>query len=252
MKLDFPLLPETVSWLDLVAPTAGVIIGALISGIVAFRVAKWQAVNTERKENERREEEERAAAFKLFAKLSMILNGLISLVMQIDEMQTREVAPDDPAPNQRKISAFANISLDDAPLFSSDELYLLVKMKETDFLTDLDLLARRYRSFIGGLLTYGERKKVLHELMSAEPMVFGSDATVYTPKDSPNAQKLHLEAMTLETVISPLVETAQQDAKLAVKIAQQFGPKMKGYFGEGQVPAFNLGNLDELKPELFD
>lgn len=238
-------------WWDLVPAIVGGIIGALAGGIPAWLLARRESNENLRRDKEQRVEQELAAAFRIFTKLSIMVNDLASTLIQIEEMLLRPVDPNDEAPTQRRISAFAGAASEPELPFAPEELQILLAADEADYLMQLDLFARRYAGNLRALHTYGELKSKLHDLMAeSEQVKFGPGNTILTKIDDKNAPKLRIQARTLESLIVPLIDAIRNDTVLGVRLALQYGPKMKAYFGNRRVPFFDFSDLKKVLPSL--
>lgn len=245
------LVQSGYDWWDLVPAVVGGVIGALAGGIPAWLLARRESKETLRRDKEQRTEQDLAAAFRIYTKLSMMVNDLASTLIQIEDVLTRPVEPNDEAPTQRRISAFAGASSEPELSFTAEDLYVLVGAGEADYLTELDLFARRYSVNVRTMHTYAQLKTKLHDLIAeSEDIKFGPNDTIYTKTNDKNAMKLRMQARTLESVIVPLIETIRNDTVLGVKLAQQYGPKMKRLFGARKVPFFDFSDLRNALPEL--
>jgi hypothetical protein len=241
-------------WWDLIPAIVGGIIGALAGGIPAWLLARRGSKENLARDKEQRTEKELASAFRVFTKLSMIINDLTSTLLQIEEMLLRPVDPDDESPTQRRVSAFAGAESEPTLMFTADDLYVLIAAGEVDYLTDLDLLGRRYAANLRTMHTYAQLKSKLHDLIGESEIIeFGPGDRIFTRIDAKNAAKLRMQARALESVIVPLIDGMRRDTQLGIKLAQQYGPKMKAYFGTRKVPFFDLTELKALFPSLaFD
>lgn len=202
------------------------------------------------RDQDSRTEAQLAASFRIYTKLSMMVNDLASTLIQIEEMLKRPVDPRDESPTQRRVSAFAGTRVD-SELFTAEELSVLVAANETDYLTELDLFGRRYDAFLRSLHTYGELKSKLHDAISeSEEITFGPEDTLHTKTTAKNATKLRMQARTLESVIVPLINGLRHDTVLGVKLAKEYGPKMKKHFGNRRIPFFDFSELKSALPSL--
>lgn len=61
-----------------------------------------------------------------------------------------------------------------------------------------------------------------------------------TPLQGPNANKLRSKARTLESVIVPLIEMMERDAREGIRLAEQFADKVKPHFPNRKVPGFEF------------
>lgn len=189
MKGGLELLHAACSTSDLVPAVVGGVIGALAGGIPAWLLARRSSNESLRRDQESRTEAQLAAAFRIYTKLSMMVNDLASTLIQIEEMLKRPVDPRDESPTQRKVSAFAGSSVDSEP-FTAEELAVLVAANETDYLTDLELFGRRYSAFLRTLNTYGELKSKLHGSISeSEDITFGPKDTLQTKTTAKKCRK---------------------------------------------------------------
>ena len=180
-----------------------------------------------------------------------MVNELASTLLQVEEMLTRSVDPNDESPTQRRVSAFAGAAAEPELTFTAEDLFVLVAAGEADYLTQLDLFGRRYAADIRTMHVYSTLKAKLHEVLAeAEDIKFGPDDTVLTRIDAKNAAKLRMQARTLESVIVPLIEALRNDVVLGVYLAEQYGPVMKKYFGDRRVPFFELSEIRKLLPQL--
>lgn len=59
-----------------------------------------------------------------------------------------------------------------------------------------------------------------------------------------------MQARTLESVIVPLIDGLRHDTVFGVKLAQEYGPKMKEYFGNRRIPFFDFSDLRSALPHL--
>lgn len=243
---------QAFAWWDLVPAVVGGVIGALAGGIPAYLIAKSQAERERDRHIEVARDADHVHVFRVYKKLSDIANCAVSTLLQIDEMMKRPTFPGDESPVQRKISAFSNFSLSDAPLFEADELSVFLRVNDMDYMTSVDLLGRRHRSFIEGMMAFAERKKLLHELMGQSDQIkFGEDDVIYTNATGPTAIKLRLEARTIETLIVPLITQLEENAKMAVLLASKYGSTFKAYFHDKPVPNFDFSELKSVRPNLL-
>jgi hypothetical protein len=246
------LAQSAYEWWDLVPAIIGGVIGALAGGIPAWLLARRQSNETLRRDREQRTETELAAAFRIFTKLSLMVNDLASTLIQIEASLARPADPHDESPTQRRVPAMAGAPSDTDLAFTAEDLYVLIAAREEDYLADLDLFGRRYSANVRALYTYGGLKSKLHDLIAeSEQIEFGPGDQIFTRIDAPNAAKLRMQARTLESVIVPLVEAMKNDLILGVRLAQQYGPKMKAYFGKRTVPFFDFTDLKETLPWVW-
>jgi hypothetical protein len=239
-------------WWDLVPAIVGGVIGALAGGLPAWFLANKASKEAFARDKETRLQQELAAGFKIFSKLSVMVNDLASTLMQIEEMLERPFDPNDESPTQRRISAFAGANPEPELQFTADDLYVLVAAKETDYLTELDLFGRRYAANVRSLHTYGLLKAKLHDtIASSEDVLFLPGDAIATPAQGPGAVRLRLQARTLESLIVALIENFRKDTALGVRLAKQFYPKMKGYFKDQAVPGFEFTELPSSVQQLL-
>lgn len=213
--LAVEIVQDSYDWWQLVPAVVGGVIGALAGGIPAWLLARRSSKESLSRDREIRKEAQLAAAFRIFTKLSMMVNDLASTLMQIEEMLKRPVDPYDESPTQRRVSAFAGAS-SEAERFSADELAILVAANETDYLTELDLFGRRYQAFLRTLGTYGQLKSKLHDLLSqSEDLQFGPGDTLRSRTTMKNAQILRMQSRTLESVAVPMIDGCERTRRLA-------------------------------------
>lgn len=244
---------KAADWWSLASAIIGGVIGSFAGGIPAWLLARRASREASKNERERQAELDQTAWFRIFVKLSTIANGLLSTLIQIDEMLTTSLVDEhDEAPTQRRVLAFAGLNSRDAVTFHADELQVLMKADEADYLSDLELLAQRHLAILLALEEYGRRKAKLHDfLTSVEGTSFGPKDTMSTHLIGANAIRARAEARALESIIAPAVEFLRRDSKFAIKLGEQFGPKMKKFFPTKKVPSFQFDRLQELSPGMM-
>lgn len=240
----------TYDWWDLVPAIVGGVIGALAGGIPAWLLARRASKETAEREQISREEQQIALLFRLHAKLGIILNDLSSTLLQIREMLDRPLPSGHPAPNQGKISAFAGKHSDPDVTFKPDELSVLLAYDEADFLTDLDLLGRRYAAILSSLETYSQLKSELHSFLgNQENVSFGDDYTFSTPLKGASASNALTKMATLESLITTLIARIEGDLGTTVELVERWTPTLKPHFPNRKIPGFELSEFYKLFPE---
>ena len=225
----------------------------MAGGIPAWFLAKRASKETLDRDRLQRLDAELAIAFRVHTKLGIMFNDLSATVLQIREMLKRSFDPRDEAPVQRRVSAFAGKQLLRDISFTADELALFVAVNELDYLSELDLFARRYHSDMVALDTYGKLKTELHNLISDSAHVkFGPGDVILTRTDDPDAAKFRVKARTLESLIVPLIKMMEEDTRMGMRLAKQFDKKLKHHFPSRKVPGFDLGEAERLFPDILE
>ncbi|MBL8656932.1 MAG: hypothetical protein JNJ92_06170 [Altererythrobacter sp.] len=228
-------------WWELIPAIVGGIIGAFAGGIPAWLLARRASKETLLRDRLSREEAELAKVYSAHTKLGVMVNDLVTTVLLVRDMMTRPVDPRDESPTQRRVSAVAGKQLRPELLFSPDDLAIFIAANQPDYLSELDLFSRRYAADMNVLETYGVLKAELHNLISDCPEIrFGRGDAVSTPSTGPTANKLRMKARTLESVIVPLIEMMERDARHGMELAKRFDTVLKGHFPNRKVPGFQF------------
>src|SRR3990170_1535127 len=240
MPIEIAVGGTGYDWWDLVPAIVGGVIGALAGGIPAWLLATRGSKETLARDRLAREDADFAAVFRIHTKLGAMVNDLVTTVLQIREMLERPFDPRDESPTQRRVSAFAGKQARRDLTFAPEELSVLVSAEKADFLTELDLFSRRYLANMVALEKYGEMKEALQDaLCDCDDIQFGPNDVIMTSSQGSNANKIRLKARTLESVIVPLIEMMERDARHGVDLAEQFADKVKPHFPNRKVPGFS-------------
>jgi hypothetical protein len=227
-------------WRDLVAAVVGGVIGSLAGGIPAYFLARRASKEVLKRDEEQRRAEEKVSAVRLFSKLSVVANSLLSLNQQVEEMlASRTVSPQDAAPTQRRLSAIVGFSAEMEMRFDAEDLAILVAAKRVEYLGEVQLLGRRHAALFDSLQVYRERKERFADLIaSVGSHEVASDGLVTSKIPAELSSRIKVEEATLESLAVAIVANLSRDCELAQGVTRKFGPAMYSHFGDQTVPFF--------------
>jgi len=227
---------------EVAIPTFSGIIGAFAGGVPSYLLARRGSKEVLERDAQSRRDNERAAAQRVFAKLSILTNSLLDWHQQTEAMIARAERDGHGAmPIAQRLSTYAGIARETMPEFTAEELALFVNAGEVGYIDDLVLLQRRHRAAIDNLVAFGTMRSRLHYQM-AEYGETDRDATGMSRTIARvpvgTANRLKLEADELELYAREMRKLLADFAAFAERVATAYGDHIRRYFDDPTMPGF--------------
>lgn len=225
---------------DLVPAIVGGVIGALAGGIPAWLLAKRQSDETLKRDKQERLDQEKTAASRVFVKLSILANSILSLKKQIDDMDER--AERDGRSDMRlfeRVSPIVGLDIEKPVEFTAEDLSMFVAAKRVDYVDDLLLLARRQAAIVGGLREYGRLKVEHYYLHVSKGVTTRAEDGVSTTRlrvSAEDANFLRVKGEELDIYLRALRAQLDEYAEQARRVANEYGNIVRTYFDDASLP----------------
>ena len=234
---------------EVAIPTFSGIIGAFAGGVPSYFLARRASKEMLERDAQSRRDNERAAAQRVFAKLSILTNSLLDWHQQTEAMIARAERDGYGAmPIAQRLSTYAGIARETTPEFTAEELALFINAGEVGYIDDLILLQRRHRAAIDNLVAFGTMRSRLHyqvaELGETERDASGMSRTI-ARVPAGTANRLRLEADELELFARELRQLLADFAAFAEKVATAYGDHVRRYFNDPAMPRFARSGTEE-------
>jgi hypothetical protein len=229
---------------ELGAAVIGAIVGSALSAVPSWLLARRASAEVLERDRAQRRDEEKTAASRIFVKLAILANSILTLHNQVTEMDER--ADRDGRSSMRlfeRISPLAGLESERYVDFDANDLAFLITAKNPNYVDDLILLARQHSAIVAGLREYSKLKTDLHFLMASKGRTArardGVSKTVarVSPEE---ANLLAVKMDELDLFIHALKGQLSEYASNAHRIATAYGPIVHSYFGDRTLPSFEL------------
>ena len=232
-----------VPWSELIPAIVGGTIGALAGGIPAYFLALRSSKEVLERDQHARVQQERADAFRAHVRVGELVNGILSLQMQIEEMvQASAGMPHGEVFLWVGVRPIAGLADEGLIAVQASEAALFVAAGAEDYVNDLLLLPKRYKAVVSALLEYRRLRDGLTREMPVSAFE-GDIGSTYLTKDQLDA--LMPRMIELNSIIAKVRSHLAKDRETALRLARDFAPIMKRYFKVEKFPGFTLEQDDE-------
>jgi hypothetical protein len=214
----------------------GAIIGALAGGCSAWLLARRNSNEILRRDQEKRTEDQKAAAFRVFVKLLTIINSIKSLHDHIHDALASGKDPSrshmEPWMLVRPMVGFAD---EGDTRIDPDEFAVFFAAGDRQFLHDLMLLDRRHASAYASFQAYCERREAFVAVAPTPDSFKGDLGGASLTREQ--VMRLRMYTIPLNNIIEALAPALVEDWKSAKSLALRFGPLVQSYFKDPEFVA---------------
>jgi hypothetical protein len=210
------------------------IFGAIAGAIPAYLLARRGSKEVLDRDRQARREAERALGLAVHVKLGAIVNSLLVVQRHIQEALANPPGPG--AELWQTVQPIVGFDGEERLTFEASEMAVFLSAERGDFAEALLLLARRHAVLGETLRVHSAKRQKLRDDMPPPVSLEGTrGSTVLTAEEM---RRVRPQMVELSDLLDQMIEGLTADVDLALELARDFGPILRGYFEDPAFPAF--------------
>jgi len=208
------------TWADWFSGTMSAL--AVVVAVSSYGFGEWRRKLADR---ERDIDTIRQVGFKLWR----VVNGIHDIHAHV--WVEREPLKDGGEELWKRISPLVGLERDAGLTMNASEISLLLRMKQSDFLSNLVLLTGRYDSIVSSMIEYSARYDALQAMLPPppKPMTENVVSRMLTQREFLRIQPYSFQ---LESLLQNIRAMTKENVDMGEKLMAQLGPAAKSYFGK--------------------
>ncbi|MBM3090274.1 hypothetical protein GFB56_05530 [Ensifer sp. T173] len=245
-----PIIVQTVSddSVALWSGLGGAVLGALVSGVISWVLARQTSKQQLARDSEQRRETEKSQALKAVIKLQAILNALHDTKRTIDGMLTsaEEQGYGDIDLWQK---AMPISGLPKEPIsFDPQDIVVLFAAQKHDIANDLTLMSSRWASLLENMKDYNRlRTELVHSIPTDRMEGDRGTFVLNAGQIAMFGPRMHV----LNNLMAQVMENLEADLNNGFRVANEMGPALRTYLNDNKFPIVGRAQPAE-KPEAPD
>jgi hypothetical protein len=210
------------------------LLGAIVGAVPAFILARRASKEVLERDRTARRETEKAVGMRAHIKLGTIVNSMLTIRRQLRFAISSP--PIEGAELWQCVEPVIGFAGEERTTFEAEEASLFLAAGKRDYAEALLLLGRRHAVQAEVLKEYGARREQLRRDMPPPVAIEGRQG--HTILSHEELMRVRPQMVSLNTLLEQLLEHMEADIALALALANDFGPILRGYFSDPNYPAF--------------